>query len=103
MTGGGTPESPGPTRGRRDLSRLVQRLGRVAPPLDHLFEQEGVTPRIASYLGQHHLLQPPLERGLGDQDDGPVHHVREFVAELLDLSAEPSARLQLVEHVDLTV
>src|SRR4051812_15663735 len=54
-------------------------------------------------LEQARVLQSPVERGGGDQVDGPAEEGCELVGELLDLPAEPAARLQLVEHVDVAV
>ena len=44
-----------------------------------------------------------MERGRGDQVDGPAENGGEFVGELLDLPAEAAARLQFLEHVDVIV
>ena len=54
-------------------------------------------------LGQDRVLQSPVERGGRDQVDGAAEDGGELVGELLDLPAEPAARLQLVEHVDVAV
>src|SRR3954453_24065728 len=54
-------------------------------------------------LGQHLVLQSPVERGGGDQVDGPAEEGCELVGELLDLPTEPTTRLELGERIDVAV
>ena len=44
-----------------------------------------------------------MDRAGGDDVDGAAEDGRELASELLDLPAEPTARFQLLEHVDVAV
>lgn len=54
-------------------------------------------------LGQDGVLESPVKSSRRDQVDRPAEDGSQRVGQRLDLPAEPAARLQLVEHVDVAV